>query len=139
MPRRKIVLATGEIYHLFNRSIAHQPIFTRTRDNTRFLETIDFYRFQNPMIRFSHFNRLPQEQKKQFYDKLKKESLPIVEIFAFCLIPNHFHILARQLQENGIKNFLSQIQNSYAKFYNTKYDRSGALFQEMFKAVRIET
>jgi putative transposase len=139
MPVRNVVLATGEIYHLFNRSIAHQPVFTRAKDNSRFIETVNYYRFEKPRLRYSHFVRLTQEMKNNFLNRQMQEANKIVEIFAYSLMPNHFHFLVRQLQEDGITIFMSQIQNSYAKYFNLKYERSGSLFQEMFKGVRIET
>lgn len=52
-------------------------------------------------------------------------------------MPNHFHLLLKQLQNQGISRFLSDIQNSYAKYYNLKNDRNGGLFQNNFKAKRI--
>lgn len=139
MTRRITPLVTGEIYHLYNRSIARQPIFTRSRDLQRFLELIDFYRFSRPPQRYSHYNRLPIELKGQLLDALYKSGEQLIDVLAFSVMPNHFHLLAKQIRENGIKIIMSQIQNSYAKYYNQKYNRSGALFQEMFKAVRIET
>jgi len=139
MPRRAVPLVTGEIYHIFNRSIARQPIFTRSKDFQRFLEVVDFYRFKNLRIRFSYYNRLPIEQKSLFINSLYQTGVPKIEILSFVIMPNHYHFLAKQSDDYGIKNFISQIQNSYAKFYNTKYNRTGALFQEMFKALRIET
>lgn len=139
MARRSVLIVTGEIYHLFNRSIARQPIFTRSNDFQRFLDVVDFYRFKNPPLRYSHYNRLPSAQKDQLLHTLHKNDEVGVKIFAFSFMSNHFHLLVKQVEDDGIKMFASQIQNSYAKYYNTKYKRSGALFQEMFKAVRIET
>ena len=54
-------------------------------------------------------------------------------------MPNHFHFLVKQVLDRGISIFLSQLQNSYTKFFNTKYERFGPLFQGAFKAVRIES
>jgi putative transposase len=139
MPARNVALATGELYHLFNRSIARQPIFTRAKDNLRFIETVNYYRFEKPRLRYSHYVRLTQEMKNNFLNEQVNNANIIVEIFCFSLMPNHFHFLIRQLQEGGIKIFMSQIQNSYAKYFNLKYERSGSLFQEMFKGVRIES
>src|SRR5258706_1806044 len=139
MATRKALLATGEIYHVFNRSIARQPIFSNIRANNRFRHTADFYRFENSPMRYSHLIRLKPEIQSQVLDKLYSSGVKSVTLFAFAIMPNHFHFLLRQEREFGIKRFLSQVQNSYAKYYNTKSDRSGSVFQEMFKAVRIET
>lgn len=54
-------------------------------------------------------------------------------------MPNHFHFLIKQLKEKGISIFLSQLSNSYTKYFNVKYGRIGPLLQGAFKAVRIET
>lgn len=53
-------------------------------------------------------------------------------------MPNHFHFLVRQLRDNGVSIFMSQLINSYTKYFNTKYKRIGALLQGSFKAVHIE-
>lgn len=62
-----------------------------------------------------------------------------MEIFAFCLMPNHFHLLLKQKEERGISKFMNIFQNSHVRYLNTKYDRKGPLFQSIFKAIRIET
>lgn len=54
-------------------------------------------------------------------------------------MPNHVHFLIKEIKQKGISTFMSNFQNSYAKYFNLKTDRSGSLFQTMFKAVRIET
>lgn len=139
MSYRKQPIFPDQIYHVFNRSIALQPIFSEAKDYQRFLNVVDFYRFASPGLRFSHYNRLLSEDKKTFIEKLQKEGKKQISIFAFCLMPNHFHFLLKELENNGIRKFSSNLQNSYAKYFNTKRKRSGSLFQEMFKAVRIES
>lgn len=138
MPYRKIVFANGEIYHVVNRGVAQEPIFREKRDYDRVLAVIDFYRYFNPPLKFSHYNRLPQKQKENFLKDLRKNN-QLVEIIAFCVMPNHMHFLLKQLQDRGVPTFMRNFQNSYARYFNTKYKRIGALFQAMFKAVRIET
>ena len=54
-------------------------------------------------------------------------------------MPNHFHLLLRQTEERGISKFLSNFQNSYTRYYNTKNERDGAIFLNQFKAVLIRT
>lgn len=130
MPYRTTPLVNDQIYHVFNRGVAKLPIFTDRRDYNRFLETIYYYQFQGPKPQFSQLNRF----KDLNFEKNKK----IIEILCYCLMPNHFHILLKQLIENGVSEFMSKISNSFTKFFNTKHKRVGPLLQGPFKAVRIE-
>lgn len=139
MTYRKVPLVTGEIYHVFNRSVARQPIFPSNRDYKRALDVLSFYCYFDLPVRFSHFKRLPESQKKDLMDTLKKKGEMQIELYVFSFMPNHVHFLIREIREKGISTFMSNFQNSYAKYFNTKNDRSGGLFQQMFKAVRIET
>jgi len=130
MPYRTTPLVTDQIYHVFNRGVAKLPIFTDRRNYNRFLETIYYYQFQGPKPQFSQLNRF-----KDFnFEKNKK----IVEILCYCLMPNHYHFLLKQLQENGVSEFINKISNSYTKYFNIKHNRVGPLLQGQFKAVRIE-
>lgn len=138
MPYRKTLIVNNEIYHVFNRSVAQQPIFISKYDYKRALDLMDFYRFGNTNLRFSFYNRMKYQQKNDFIYSLYSTQ-KLVEIYSFCLMPNHFHFLLKQLTEGGITKFLRIFQNSYAKYINTKTKRNGAAFQAMFKAVRIES
>lgn len=137
MPYRKVVFATEEIYHVFNRSIAKASIFSKQRDCKQILDLINYYRFA-PKMSFSHYKRLEKSLKEKYLQNLIKNNHQIVEILCFCIMPNHFHLLLKQKKEQGIKIFISNIQNSYAKYFNLRSERSGSLFQAMFKAIRIE-
>ena len=139
MPRRLTPLVTGEIYHIFNRSVAQQPIFKKSRECIRALEIIDYYRFVNTPLRFSHYNRLSSQEKGDLLKNLYKTNDKFIDIYAFSLMPNHYHLLVKQLKDGGVSKFLRIMQDSYAKYLNTKSKRSGSVFQQMFKAVRIET
>jgi|SRR3989344_2796183 len=137
MPRRNLVLTTSEIYHIFNRSIAKQNIFGSKYMLNKVLEIIDFYRFPQE-IRLSKFNKLPKEKKQSYFENYRNKN-PFVEIYAFAFMPNHFHFLLKQIHENGIIKFISNYQNSFAKFFNLKNNRNGTLFENSFKAKRIES
>lgn len=130
---QQVVFATNEYYHVFNRGVEKRIIFENQRDCKRFIQTLDYYRFDQPPTRFSFRNRPVALQKLK---KIQGRSL--VEIICYCLMPNHFHLLVKQTKEAGISTFLSKASNSYTKYFNTKYKRVGPLFQGTFKAVRIE-
>ncbi len=129
--------ADGEIYHIYNRSVAGTEIFIKKRTNNRFLDLVNYYRYQ-AQIRYSRFMTLPQTERQQFWDQITKRD-PHVILYAFTLMPNHYHFVVKQLGKNGIRIFLTNLQNSFARYYNTKNQRAGSLFQNRFKAKRVET
>lgn len=137
MPRRKTVLATNEIYHIFNRSIAKQEIFSSAVSLRKVIEIVDFYRFPQKM-RLSKFKNLSKKLREDYLFSLKRET-SLVEVYAFAFMPNHYHFLLKQIQDKGISLFISNFQNSFAKYFNIKNDRNGALFQNSFKGKRVET
>lgn len=139
MPTTSIPLVEDQIYHLFNRSINREPVFTSKRNCQRALASLGFYRFQNTPVRLSYFLSWGQEKRKELMERLEKDSKYSVEILTFCLMPSHFHFLLKQVTKSGISNFLSLFQNSYTRYFNTKHKRAGPIFQGQFKAVRIET
>lgn len=137
MPRRNPVLANQEIYHVFNRAVGNEEILLLKRELNRAIELIDYYRFPQK-LRYSKYKTLPGELQKQYRQKFKK-SKPLVEIYSSVFMPNHYHLLLKQLQNNGIYLFVSNFQNSFAKYFNLRNKRNGTLFQNAFKAKRVET
>ena len=138
MPRRQIILANEEIYHVFNKGVADLPIFRDQYDYRRIIELVNFYRFQKPPSRYSFFSRLPKNTKNEILSKLQKTNQQ-VKIFAFVLMPNHYHFQLKQLTDNGISKFMGNLQNAYARFFNTRHHKTGSLFQLRFKAIRMES
>lgn len=135
---RKTVFANDQIYHVFNRGVEKRPIFLSKRDYERALQTLTFYSYANLPIRFSKFLQLQEPLKLETINNIKSNNPLRVEIIVFCLMPNHFHLLLKQTEENGISRFLADLTNSYTKYFNIKNDRVGPLMQGLFKAVRIE-
>jgi len=135
---RKFVFANNYVYHVFNRGVNRQQIFFSQNSYKRFLDVCKYYQYFSPPIRFSYYLEMSIEQRLLFMQSLQMQEKK-VSILAYCLMPNHFHFLLEQLQENGISKFISQICNSYTKYVNTRYNRVGPLLQGIFKAVQIET
>ncbi|MEK7114968.1 MAG: transposase [Patescibacteria group bacterium] len=61
----------------------------------------------------------------------------MVNIHAFCLMPNHYHLLLSENIENGIPRFMKKLNMGYALYFNEKYEREGALFQGRYKSAPI--
>lgn len=139
MPGRDIQLVNEQIYHVFNRGVNSQRIFNCDKDYSQFLDRIKYYRNNSLSIRYSHLNDLPLAIRSDLLNKLSAKRDFLVEIIAYCLMPNHFHFILRQLINDGISKYLSNLTNSYTRYYNIKHKRVGPIFQGKFKAVRVAT
>ena len=117
-----------EFYHLINRGVDKKITFPEDSDCVRFMH--DLYVF-NDVTNVDSNHRFHEFQSQHV-------RRPLVEIHAFCLMPNHYHILVSELEDNGISFFMRKINMGYAKYFNEKYDRSGVLWQGTFKRIRIE-
>jgi putative transposase len=124
-------LSSGEFYHIYNRGTEKRDIFQSQSDYDRFLSLL--------YIGNSDISVDLKLQGSTLYDFLilpRNETL--VDICAYVLMPNHFHLLVRGKEEGGISKFMQKITTGYTMFFNKKYERSGALFQGKFKAKHID-
>jgi len=138
MPGRQIPLITNEIYHAFNKGIASQKIFLNDSDYQRGLNSLYYYKHQKPPIKYSRLFSLSIDDRNNLLNQLEKENKGLVKLISFCLMPNHFHLLIKQLIDEGISKYLSNFSNSYTRYFNTKYKRSGPIFQGKFKAIHVK-
>lgn len=137
MAQRKTILANDQIYHLFNRGVEKRPIFISKNGYRRFINLADYYRFANCPGKFSRFKTLSREIRQNILQELRLKSDKLVDILAFCLMPNHIHFLCKQIKDNGIAKFMNKLCSGYSHHFNILNERVGPLFQGNFKAVRI--
>ncbi|MDP3994881.1 MAG: transposase [bacterium] len=133
---RKVPLVTGEIYHIFNRGIDGRVTFFDTNEYLRAYQVMKYYQFSSPSLKLSKFLRVSDSKRQKLQETYQGEKL--VLIISYCFMPNHFHLLLRQEADRGISKFLSQFQNSYTRYFNTKNKRVGQLFLDNFKNVLVE-
>jgi len=121
-------------YHIYNCGVEKRNIFTNRYDYLRFIDTIVYY-LHDQNISFVQYKNLKKEVQEAWL-KLNPKGLKTlrVSIISYCLMPNHFHFLLKLVKEKGITQFLSDLTNSYTRYFNLKYDRMGSLFQGTFKA-----
>jgi len=134
---REIALENGEYYHIYNRGTEKRDVFMDMGDYLRFLKSLD------------EFNQVERTLSLYVQDQMKKNGLvateslrdreKLVEIVAYNLIPNHFHLILKQLKEGGISEFMKRMGTGYTGYFNHKYERSGVLFQGRFKVAHIES
>jgi putative transposase len=138
MSQRKTPLATGEYYHIFNRGVACLPTFLTKADYWQAITSFSYYKNVKPFMKFSRFKDLSFDEKDSVLERSENTD-KLVDLICYCLMPNHFHFIIKQLVENGISIFLSKFTNSYTKYFNTKNERVGSLFQGVFKSVHIDS
>lgn len=133
MPSRIVPFVNGQIYHIYNRGCEKRRIFESRADYQRFLKLLNYYQFEGPKPKLSYFLNLDIKAAKPVLNK------KIIEILNYCLMPNHFHLTLKQLEDGGITEFMSKISNGYTKYFNIKEERVGPLLQGEFKSVLVES
>ena len=147
MPNHKTPFVTGQIYHIYNRGVEKRTIFTNTQDYFRCVH--DLFEFNdskattpsNLIFKMRYPQKVTAEQLKSCLE-VSLPNMPrrdcLVRILAFCLMPNHFHLLVQQRQDKGITRFMRKLGTGYTNYFNLKYGRVGSLFQGVFKAAVVE-
>lgn len=134
---------TGEIYHLMSKSISGYRIFNTAKDYQYFTYALQYFSLEDPPVKFSYFvknNKLVKEQGIDFaLSELLSSSKSAVKAISYCLMPTHFHVLAKQSSENGITNMMRCALNAYTRYFNIKHERRGPLWSGRFKKVLITT
>ena len=132
-------LDPGEYYHVLNRGVGKNDIFLDDADRRRFLFLLLY--FQAPTISIPDVSAMTKEFKiTPFIRNLADDviSQRTIELICFSLMNNHFHICVREKTKSGISKFMQRVLNSYTKYFNTRYELSGHLFQGPYKIVHVE-
>lgn len=143
MPYRKQQFVNDEIYHV---------VLRRIDDNLIFKDTNDYYRGIFSIYEFNTTKSITIRDRRKARAKIKTllketsrgpssvvdERDKLVEIFTFCFMPNHIHLLLKQLKDEGITKFMRKLGTGYGGYFNRKYSRKGYVFQNRFSAVRIK-
>ncbi len=142
MPSKRPQFINGEYYHIFNRGVEKRDIFLKTADYFRFIFCL--YELNDKKLVVMR-DRIENRKKRKKYRGATPALTPaprepLVEVIVFCLMPNHYHLVLRQLVDGGISLFMKKLADSYVGYFNLKYNRRGmgSLFQGRFKAVHIK-
>lgn len=127
MPAKNVVkfYISNSIYHIYNRGVEKRKIFLEDQDYKVFLSYIKEY-----------LSPIKQGVTLQ-YRELRGLYCDEIILLAFCLMPNHFHILIKQKDKYSIKKFTRSLFTRYSMYFNKKYDRVGKLLQGAYKATNV--
>lgn len=118
-------------YHVYNRGVAKQDIFRSPQDYTVFLRFLKEY-----LLPANHPDlKILQTLNPRRYPLNCHEN---VKLLAYCLMPNHFHLLLKNITQKGIEKFMRVLGTNYSMYFNKTYNRVGHLFQGTYKAVLAE-
>ena len=128
--QRKITFSEGEYYHIYNRGVEKRDIFSEPKDWRRFHRMLYVANGTKPVV-YKTIQGYP-------LDKIERGE-QLVAIGAYCLMPNHFHLLVKEISEGGISKFMEKLGTGYSMYFNKKYKRTGFLFQGNFKAEHVDS
>ena len=143
MPGQKTQLASRETYHVVVRAVGDTEVF---------LDENDYYRGIFSLYEFNNNNSITIQARRKARQSFKKQAdrsltpilaeadkrKKIVEVMSFCFMPNHIHLMLRQIKDNGISLFMQKLGGGFAGYFNKKYSRKGHLFSN-FKAIHIRS
>ena len=135
--QRRAPLAVDEVYHVYNRGAHKARIFRRDADKDRFQLLLYLANDSSPLS----FRELSLKYKgRSFADAFVRETpdKSLVDVLAYSLMPNHFHLMLRQKTEEGITTFIKKLATAYSMYFNGQHKHSGVLFQGRFKSSHID-
>jgi len=133
MSIRSVPFLFGEYYHIYNRGVDKRTIFLGDHDYKRFQALLYLC---NSTKTLDIKGLLQGKALESVYAVDRGDAL--VDIIIYCLMPNHFHILVREKTEGGVSKFMQRLSTAYSMYFNSKYERSGTLFEGKFKAKHID-
>ncbi|MEK7179062.1 MAG: transposase [Patescibacteria group bacterium] len=128
------------LFHILNRGVDKRTIFLDEKDHVRFMH--DMFEFNDVANVDTNNTRNFQilDVRRPVFEKVgRRKRILLVHIHAFCLMPNHYHLLVSPLAHDGVPLFMKKLNGGYAKYFNERYERSGALFQGKYKSVPIDS
>lgn len=136
MPAKNIIkeYEPGGYYHIYNRGVEKRDIFQDEADYKKFIAFLKFYltkpNLQGRTLKDENDRTIPPSRaNSNFSDE--------IQLFAYCLMPNHFHLLIKQVNERSMAHFMHSLITKYVMYFNKRNKRVGTLFQGKYKTVRI--
>lgn len=127
-------------YHIYNRGVNKQPIFLDLQDYNVFVSYLrdyltpkDIDALQKELSETTSWKRKDEIRKELRRNNFANE----IQTIAYCLMPNHIHLLVKQKSSGSIDKFMNSLGTRYTKYFNLRYKRLGPLYQDVYKAVLI--
>lgn len=145
MPAKNVLKSyvEGGYYHIYNRGVNKRTIFMDEQDYAVFLSYLKLYllpKDEKALKKIIADSNATYKEKEKAEAKLHLNNFNSrIELIAYCLMPNHFHFLLKQVGEKDMEIFMRSVGTKYTMYFNRKYKRVGPLFQDTYKAVLMKT
>jgi len=126
----------GTILHVFNKSIANYPIFKDLNNSFRFKQVLTYYNDISNTLNLGNFLKTHLDYSPDIFNQGKNN---LSKFLAYCIMPDHYHLLVKILFDSCLSRYIGIIENSYTRFFNIKFKRKGPLWQSRFKYVIIKS
>lgn len=130
-------------YHVYNRGVEKRKIFVDEQDYSVFLSYLKEYLLPKNIQELSDIvnneNSPPFEKNKALKLIRLNNFATDISLIAYCLMPNHFHLLIKQNSRDSMDKFMNSFCTRYTMYFNAKYERVGKLYEGTYKAVIVST
>lgn len=141
MPAKNLIKISIDdgYYHIYNRGVEKRTIFEDEQDYKVFLGYLKEHLSPSPKTEDLLKSFTLQGTTFQGIPHLPKNYFEKVNLLVYCLMPNHFHLLIKQVKKGSMESLMRSLATRYAMYFNKKYDRVGSLFQGIYKASMIDS
>lgn len=145
MSRGKAIKLYSEngYYHIYNRGVEKRLIFQDKQDYAVFLSYLEQYllpKYEQKLREMLSDPKTTYKEKDKIIKLLRLNNFfGEITLLAYCLMPNHFHFALVQKSPQSIDKFMNSLAARYTMYFNKKYTRVGTLYQDVYKAVNVET
>ena len=133
----------GGFYHIYNRGVEKRNIFEDKQDYGVFLSYLKVYLTPKDIDKLQNTlsdSKVPWIEKDKVIKQLRLNNFSDeIKLLAYCLMPNHFHLLVHQKSADGIDRLMNSLNTRYVVYFNKKHKRVGPLYQGVYKAVLVKT
>jgi len=143
---RKSDFAVGYVYHVYNRGVHRSDTFLSSSDYVKWERMLYWYaHFDYPLSIYAQRLEHLKEHNgdlDQYISEIEKKyrmDRPLVLIYAYVEMPNHYHMVLEQNVEYGISKYMHKLSTAFTQYFNQKYNMTGSLFQGRYKALRAIT
>ncbi|MFB6212201.1 MAG: transposase [Candidatus Magasanikbacteria bacterium] len=124
--------------HVLNRGVDGRDIYLDDQDRFRFIHDLFEFNDENPANNFSYAFKKKRETGRFDLREKDKPRKCLVNIHVFCLMDNHYHLLVSSRTKDGVSKFMKKLNGGYSKYFNSRYDRNGSLFESNYSKVKVE-